>query len=188
MTDIAFQVDERFLMDLADNLPFLESLCLTPLLRGPFPLAYSQDDAGRQVLNIPTLNGLLPFIQRCWRLTTLRLVVRGTLAGRLTYVRVVPGRGITSVRYPSCLRTLELWTTALNPRIPDEMFVAGFHRVFPYLEDLLVVVAKYPEEHWDGAPMTRSEACVRWDRVVGTVSRSFARRPDRGGGLLWEVI
>ncbi|OJT06592.1 hypothetical protein TRAPUB_2553 [Trametes pubescens] len=164
--DVVFQVDEEFLLALAEKMPHLESLRLTPLLRAPFSFEYSAQDDSNDMLDIPNLDGLLAFVERCTKLTTLRLAVCASLSGGS------PPRLDGNVTPSSCgVRTLELWTTALEPGLPDEVFVAFFVDAFPSLEEFCVVLpTSHPERD---ATLPRNEARARWERVAGDVSASL---------------
>ncbi len=164
--DVVFQVDEEFLLALAEKMPHLESLRLTPLLRAPFSFEYSAQDDSNDMLDIPNLDGLLAFVERCTKLTTLRLAVCASLSGGS------PPRLDGNVTPSSCgVRTLELWTTALEPGLPDEVFVAFFVDAFPSLEEFCVVLpTSHPERD---ATLPRNEARARWERVAGDVSATL---------------
>ncbi|KAH9847444.1 hypothetical protein C2E23DRAFT_499256 [Lenzites betulinus] len=181
--DVVFQVDDEFLMALAENMPHLESLRLTPLLRGPFSfdcLEPVPDELNSDILGIPNLDGLFAFSKRCLKLTTLRLAVRASLSGdsrsRLELDAIPSSCGV---------RTLELWTTALDPEVSDETFVSFLVGAFPSLEELCAVL---PISHPEHEMIPRTEARARWERVANDVSaheRSAARVRSH---VLWEIV
>ncbi|CDO75094.1 hypothetical protein BN946_scf185010.g19 [Trametes cinnabarina] len=146
-TEIIFQVDNSFLSAIARSLPRLESLSLVPTLQLDFSLhLFEQDevDTGEDRMYLvrrllPTLDGLLPLVDNCPRLSNLRIAVESTIS--------IGGpsrdRGTRAVKRGSWW-CLELWATGLDPRLSDDVFVAFFTDNFPELENMRVRLPRDP--------------------------------------------
>ncbi|KAH9850982.1 hypothetical protein C2E23DRAFT_860965 [Lenzites betulinus] len=182
--NVVFEVAPESLLELADKLPHLESLRLTPSLRGGFAFARDKDPEAR--FHIPDLATLALFSQRCTNLVKLSLAVQGLLftdahrwAAEMVHSR--------SAR----IRTLKLWTTAPAGDTPDEDFVQFFVDSFPALEELCVVLPFRPADPLSREPIAREKACSRWECVARgvTLSKSTGMGEDCAmGSVEWRVV
>ncbi|KAI0372462.1 hypothetical protein BV20DRAFT_964055 [Pilatotrama ljubarskyi] len=170
--DVVFQLNNRFLRELAQNLPHLETLSLTPSSQTEFffdevsSLGDYDDDHAEDVADlpdyIPSLDGLLPLIESCHRLRELKLAVRSTFSCAPAGVKV--GR-------LSGLRVMELWATPLDPGVADSAFIDFFMLAFPALEELHVALptASVPTNGLY-EEVSRDAAHSRWGALLGDLS------------------
>ncbi|TBU25739.1 hypothetical protein BD311DRAFT_489606 [Dichomitus squalens] len=102
--DIIIQLDNDFVHALAEGLPNIEELSLTP----PPGVAFELPTG----CVLPTFDSLVAFSEHCPRLATLSLAIRATFASYAfwyTYRQSTAG----TERRPSPLKTLSLWTTPM---------------------------------------------------------------------------
>ncbi|KAI0664137.1 hypothetical protein C8Q70DRAFT_219731 [Cubamyces menziesii] len=184
--DVAFQIDNKFLHHVARRLPMLDTLALVPLLKAKYSMDWSdegdeeddeeEDDEDaeddeeddddfyyRSSPPLPTLDGLFDFAERCTRLRTLKIAVEGTFS--TAWER-------DSTRGTNCVRTIELWASALDGKISDDVFVDFLVRAFPSMDDLRVLVPTNPTRSAEGPDsVNSSDARCRWDAVLRDVHR-----------------
>ncbi|KAI0356921.1 hypothetical protein OH77DRAFT_182164 [Trametes cingulata] len=166
--NIVVQLDDQFLSRLAQGLPRLQTLSLVPPTHTGFGFIETSDEEDEDIRDLgsdppdylPSLGGLCTLAAGCKQLTRLGLGVRATFRGKR-------GRLARNVQRPSGIRSLELWTTPLDPAVPDDDFVDFFASAFPALKALRVLlpIRSYPA-NTVYAEASREEACERWDAVL----------------------
>ncbi|KAH9903493.1 hypothetical protein C8Q73DRAFT_662240 [Cubamyces lactineus] len=184
--DIIFQVDNAFVLELAQNLPHLESLSLVPPLKSDF--LFDWIDAANVRYGgpngpppLPTLDGLLPLFEYCSELVSLKIAVESTFSISSSKVFMVTSP-------PPRLRTLELWTTELAPEAEDAAFVYYFAKTLPCLDEFCVVLSSTPflfgMEPRPRIPLPQTHA--RWQAVLDGVSSVIMS--DRGIPCSTELV
>ncbi|KAI0372485.1 hypothetical protein BV20DRAFT_1119887 [Pilatotrama ljubarskyi] len=175
-TDI-FQLDNESLTVSAQSVVHLEVLKMTPSLPLMTGYCFSQNtNVHHHWLNgggtsnipladnsLPTLDGLIPLVEHCDRLATLKIAVQARLCDGKRRERVAD-------RPNDSIRTLELWATPLD-HLSDDVFVDFFALTFPALETFRVVLPNrsVPKNVvYETTP--REEACRRWDKIAAALS------------------
>ncbi|KAI0327493.1 hypothetical protein GY45DRAFT_1373103 [Cubamyces sp. BRFM 1775] len=175
--DVVFQVDNAFFLTLARSLPHLESLCLVPPFKFDFtfdwmdptnaPNVQSDGTAVDQRPPLPTLDGLLPLVEDCPNLTSLKIAAESKFS---------PSNSAMS-RVSPRLHTLELWATALDADASDGAFADFFAETFPALHDFRIVLPSKPFRHeLESEPSTAlPQARARWQSVLDSVSAKLSK-------------
>ncbi|KAI0356981.1 hypothetical protein OH77DRAFT_187381 [Trametes cingulata] len=182
--DVVFQLNNRFLRELAQKLPHLECLILTPSSRTEYFIdevpSILDDDDDYDEDNpelpdyLPTLDGLLLLVKGCPKLATLKLAVRSAFS---------PDVRDLKVRQKGGPHTMELWATPLDPEIPDRVFAEFFARAFPALRDFQVALPSYSgPASAVYEKMTPDAARSRWSTFLEDLNGS------RGGDFRGQLI
>ena len=182
--DLIFQVDNAFVLELAQNLPHLESLSLVPPLKSDFSFGWSDAADVRYGGSpadppaLPTLDGLLPLFEYCIELASLKIAVESTFSISCSEASIVP-----SPR----LRTLELWTTELAPVVGDDSFVDYFAKTFPCLDEFCIALPSKPFIFVKPRlPIPLPQVRARWQSVLDGVSSAILS--DRGIPCSTELV
>ncbi|KAI0664102.1 hypothetical protein C8Q70DRAFT_218527 [Cubamyces menziesii] len=174
--DVVFQVDDAFLLTLARSLPHLESFCLVPPFKFDFtfdwtnpakaPNARDGSTVAELAAPFPTLDGLLPLLEYCPNLTSLKTAVEGTFSASSCRTTSVSPR----------LRTLELWATALDTDVSDDAFADFFAETVPSIHEFRVVLPSKPSRHEpEREPSAHPpQARNRWQSVLDGVSAKLS--------------
>ncbi|KAH9885280.1 hypothetical protein C8Q73DRAFT_718273 [Cubamyces lactineus] len=183
--DVVFQLDNNFLLRIAQRCPLIETLAVVPLLKTKYWMDWGdvadvdgeeededeedEDDDDdydyydRSGPPLPTLDGLFEFAERCVRLRTLKIAVEGTLP--------TPWVG-DSTRGKNGVCTLELWASALDGKISNDVYIKFFDRAFPSLDDIRVLVPMNPTRGvGDLDDVDSSDAASRWNTVLFDMHR-----------------
>ncbi|KAI0632317.1 hypothetical protein C8Q77DRAFT_1125019 [Trametes polyzona] len=188
---VVFQLDDVFMSTLARCLPNLQTLTLVPSLRGPFTF---EVDSSRTYQSLPHLDGLLNLVWSCLELKTLKIAVRGTFsdAWLADFWGMMEMLDQHSAR--AQVRTLELWTTALDERIPDACYARFLIRAFSFVRRVRVVMASnytagYSDEQCPRPHISRNLACKRWKTILAAffVLRGLGVKSGVAETLRWSV-
>ncbi|KAI0352357.1 hypothetical protein OH77DRAFT_1428658 [Trametes cingulata] len=155
--DGVIQLDDAFLSTLARDFPFLDSLSLVPREQGGGGFSFEEISGGEDDVYLPSMDGLVTLVTGCQRLTKLGLAVEARFRGGRRPPR--------DVRCPSSVRSLNLWTTPLDPAISGDEFVDFFALAFPSLEVFYILLASPSVPDGAYADTTMKEGYARWDAV-----------------------
>ena len=153
--DSIISIDNKFVRTLAEGLPNIEELSLTP--------PPGVDFQPRSNLVLPTFDSLVAFSEHCLRLSMLSLPIRATFASYTfwhTYRTSTAGRE----RRLSSLKTLALWTTPMIGGANAKTVSIYLGWIFPALVSLRPYVQAAVGRVFDGE--MRRVARAEWTVVL----------------------